>query len=241
MAQQSYLAITMAHQCQTQLVRAAMLGQTEVVRYLLHEQGAYLGAIEKQAALTWSALNGLTEAVRLLLDKDGTDINARNSYANAPILNAAYNGHTECVRFLLDRGADVNVKNHLGRTALHMAISNGHTEVLRMLLDRGADFGQGLVWAAQNNQATMVRILLDRGADVNVFETVTVFNWRILKMSAYPHFTADVITEINAFLHRQSAIVIIQRFITRFVVSNPHHPVGLRLIESRIKRDMETI
>jgi ankyrin repeat protein len=53
---------------------------------------------------------------------------------------AAFAGHTEVVKFLLEKGAEVNAKGTIGgTTALMVASQNGHAEVVKVLLEKGAD------------------------------------------------------------------------------------------------------
>jgi len=86
---------------------------------------------------------------------------------------AALEGHIECMRELLDRGADIERKDKAGSTALLMTVWQGHIECMRELLDRGADIeskdndgGTSLMWAASKGRTVCMRELLDRGADV---------------------------------------------------------------------------
>ena len=68
--------------------------------------------------------------MKLLLDR-GADIHAWNDQA---LYWAAWNGHPETVKLLLDRGA----KFMLNDNALYSAAKYGHTETVKLLLDRGA-------------------------------------------------------------------------------------------------------
>jgi ankyrin repeat protein len=91
-----------------------------------------------------------------------------------PLGLAAFFGHTEVVRFLLESGADVNTpsRNGLKVTPLNSAAAGRHYEIAMLLLERGAnpnmrqsgDFVP-LHAAAQNGQIEMVKILLQYGAD----------------------------------------------------------------------------
>ena len=52
---------------------------------------------------------------------------------------AAWGGHEEIVRALLQHGADVNRTDDEGRTALIAAAYMGHSEIVEHLLDYGAE------------------------------------------------------------------------------------------------------
>jgi ankyrin repeat protein len=51
---------------------------------------------------------------------------------------AAFEGRTEIVKMLLDKGADVNAKDKYGQTALKVAASQDHTLVVDLLKQAGA-------------------------------------------------------------------------------------------------------
>jgi hypothetical protein len=55
------------------------------------------------------------------------------------LLWAAHRGHTELVRFLLDRGADIEDRWVEGESPLMVAAWHGHLDTVQLLLDRGAD------------------------------------------------------------------------------------------------------
>jgi len=59
------------------------------------------------------------------------------------LLDAAWNGRTETVSALLDRGVNVNAQDPGLRTALMAAAGNGHAETVQALLARGADVHAG--------------------------------------------------------------------------------------------------
>jgi ankyrin repeat protein len=61
-------------------------------------------------------------------------VNVRNRANGTPIHWAAYNGHTECLNVLLERGAQVNVQSSKGSTPLHLVAMMNHTECLNVLL-----------------------------------------------------------------------------------------------------------
>ena len=80
----------------------------------------------------------LTSMQKLL--SGGADPNARDEIGEPILLLGAYNGNTEVVKLLLEKGADVNVKRaDDGTTALWIASYEGKTEVVKLLLEKGAD------------------------------------------------------------------------------------------------------
>eukprot|EP00798_Chlamydomonas_sp_ICE-L_P022309 gene22309-biopygen30991 len=70
----------------------------------------------------------------------GANVNSIVRWADStPLYVAALNGHAECIKALLDRGAEVDTRGHNGYTALHGAALNGYVECIEALLGRGAD------------------------------------------------------------------------------------------------------
>lgn len=62
-----------------------------------------------------------------------------HSHKNTTVHCAAFRGHYEVCRILLNQGADPNATDDFERTALHRAARKGHKQVLRLLIDRGSD------------------------------------------------------------------------------------------------------
>ena len=67
---------------------------------------------------------------------------------------AAYNGHLETVRALIDARADVNLPNHRGHTALKLATRWGHTEIEALIEESGAKTKTSL-WRKLKRSITM--------------------------------------------------------------------------------------
>jgi uncharacterized protein len=82
----------------------------------------------------------LDEVRRLVATGADVHTRAEDIAGYTALMMASGRGHTELVRFLLDRGADIDARTLGTRaTALMMASEKGHAEVVRFLLDRGAD------------------------------------------------------------------------------------------------------
>lgn len=65
---------------------------------------------------------------------------------------AAYAGHTELTKGLLEKGADPNRINDLGQSIVAGAVFKGHNEIVRALMEKGADPRQGTPNAIQAAQ-----------------------------------------------------------------------------------------
>ena len=67
----------------------------------------------------------------------------RNQNGDTLIMLAAYNGHEETVRALLERGADPNITNERGQAPLAGAVFKKENAVIAALIEGGADLDHG--------------------------------------------------------------------------------------------------
>ena len=75
-------------------------------------------------------------ARRYVLSLPGAD--ARKTAFRPALLGAAYNGHTDIVKILLEAGADVNARDGYGLTALQLAEKYRRAEIVEILKKAGA-------------------------------------------------------------------------------------------------------
>lgn len=91
-------------------------------------------------ALWKAAADGHTAEIRHLLATEGTDIEERGGATEcSPLQCAAYYGHLEALRLLLQAGACTSPRTEDGRAAFHYATQQGHADVMQLLIDHGAD------------------------------------------------------------------------------------------------------
>eukprot|EP00899_Mesostigma_viride_P000659 jgi/Mesvir1/10594/Mv16596-RA.1 len=64
---------------------------------------------------------------------------SRDKEGNTPLLIAAFRGHLETARLIVENGADVNAVNKNGWTPLVAAAERGHLDIVRLLVARNAD------------------------------------------------------------------------------------------------------
>jgi ankyrin repeat protein len=107
----------------------------------------------------------------------GVNIDEPDGNGDSPLIMAAYAGHTDIVRLLLEAGADVAaVDPGMKATALHAAAYAGRTEAARLLIQHGIDVDkQGpyngytalhdAIW--QNNVET-AQVIIDAGAGLSL-------------------------------------------------------------------------
>jgi ankyrin repeat protein len=143
------------------LLRATQRGDLAAAAHLL-DRGADVNATARLSIPEPGRLDTLTW--RLLEWEASKGI--------TPLQLAAWYGHTEIARLLLDRGADID-NDGRWETAILIAAEQEHQELMRLLLDRGADINRGwsddrtFLFHVQGGRTMLVRALLERGMDVD--------------------------------------------------------------------------
>ncbi len=147
---------------ETALMVAARAGNLPAAQALL-KAGAKVNAKESwggQTAVMWAAAQSQTEMLKLLI-KNGADVNMQgamrlwdrrtlseprpkdmNKGGFTPLLYAARQGCTDCVKILKDAGADINATDPDRISSLNMALTNMHFETAMALIKNGADVNQ---------------------------------------------------------------------------------------------------
>ena len=115
----------------TLLMLAARTGHLPVVSYLL-SQKASVNARNRfgDTALMAASLKGQVAVARVLLE-NGAELNPPGW---TPLHYAAFDGRTEMIKFLLDKGAEKNAVAPNEFTPLMLAVRNGHEEAAWALL-----------------------------------------------------------------------------------------------------------
>ena len=142
----------------TPLNWAATLGSSNVAELLLG-RGARGFNLNVAAAL------GKLDDVKTMIDSE-----ADLSGISHAMYSAARNGHTEVVKYLLDRGAAIDTRGYFGGTGLHWSAINGHRETVELLIARGANLEirderfdstpEG--WAEEGGHAEIVQLFRTR-------------------------------------------------------------------------------
>jgi len=197
---------------QTALMVIARSSNVDAAKLLL-SRGAKVNAVEKfheQTALMWACAQSQPAMVRVLVDA-GADVNARSRVNNwerqvtaearaiarpsgglTPLLYAARQGCTECVKILAEAGADLDLGDPDNVSPLLMASLNGRWEVSKYLISKGANvnkwdwWGQSPLYAAvdwntiphggrpdrpsldETTSFEIIQLLLDKGANPNL-------------------------------------------------------------------------
>jgi ankyrin repeat protein len=115
------------------------------------------------------------DIVNLLVNK-GSDLRAKNSDGDTPLIMASRRNSIEIVSYLLKTPInlnDKNDKNEDGFTALMYAANNGRSDIVSILIDNGSnidlknDTGDtALILAARRGHIDVVNVLIGKGANV---------------------------------------------------------------------------
>ncbi|XP_053409605.1 cortactin-binding protein 2 isoform X2 [Nycticebus coucang] len=125
--------------------------------------------------LQQAAAQGNVTLLSMLLNEEGLDINYSCEDGHSALYSAAKNGHTDCVRLLLNAEAQVNAADKNGFTPLCAAAAQGHFECVELLIaydahiNHAADEGQTpLYLACKNGNKECIKLLLEAGTNRNV-------------------------------------------------------------------------
>ncbi|XP_064507066.1 ankyrin repeat and SOCS box protein 3 isoform X1 [Pseudopipra pipra] len=156
---------------------SARHGALECLRVLL-EAGADLNDVTTDATtpLFLAVENKHTEVIKFLL-QHGANIEGPHCWSGWNSLHqASFQGSTEIMEILLEKGASKNCRDDFGITPLFVAAQYGQLESLRLLVSHGADLNcqakdraTPLLIAAQEGHLGCVELLLAAGADPNLY------------------------------------------------------------------------
>lgn len=128
----------------------AIMVEHEEFALVLIEKGAglYHRDEKKVSTLLQASHRGLNDVVKAILEKhvangSKTDfLDAASEDGITPLTAASSEGHTECVKLLVDAEADVNAKDKDSTTSLMAASARGHFDVISIILAAGADVNE---------------------------------------------------------------------------------------------------
>jgi ankyrin repeat protein len=150
------------------------------------ELGLISGPILPKCPLYYMAQAGIHAVSQMLIKRDPGSVRiglASWGLEGSPLQAAAFRGHVDIVRLLLDSGAALNESEALSSVAISRqayisplcaACDKGHTEVARLLIERGAYFNpinhltmhkpSALYLAALRGHREIVALLINKGA-----------------------------------------------------------------------------
>ena len=132
-------------------------------------------SIERLPAVHKAARIGDLAGLKTIVEAGG-DLESKDASGWSPLVRAAYEGHLDIVKYLLDTGVDA--KSTDGTSALFWAASEGRLGAVKSLVEAGADmntqvgdYGQTpLAEAVGNNKNDVASYLVEKGADVNLWD-----------------------------------------------------------------------
>mmetsp|Transcript_2823 Transcript_2823/g.4235 ORF Transcript_2823/g.4235 Transcript_2823/m.4235 type:complete len:367 (+) Transcript_2823:140-1240(+) len=111
--------------------------------------------------------------IQHFLFRDGNP-NSRDEEGSTCLMWAAWGGHVEMMKVLLNYGANVNLRNVVGSTALHFSVQSENIAETELLLLRNVDLnivdeqeGTPLHYTAKQGNADLLRKLVEKGADID--------------------------------------------------------------------------
>ena len=157
---------------QEYLTQACQAGSYELVRLLLEleEQRTMPERMDPERVRTVSSQFQNIKVQKLCASGDERGTKGEMT----PLMEAAYNGHTDIVTLLIDYGHEINRKSSTGNTALMYACCGGFEHIVHNLLCAGANteiFNENghtpLMEAASGGHVSCAKLLVHHGAEIN--------------------------------------------------------------------------
>ena len=151
----------------TLVLTAVYHGATKALSLLLERTP------EDALGLHEAAATGNARRLKTILGQSRTRVNAGSSEGFTPLGLAAFFGHLDAAKVLLENGADVNFKesSRFANTALDAAVAGDHPDLVKALLAAHGDPNvrseanyTPLHKAAAHGSVAIVQMLLDAGA-----------------------------------------------------------------------------
>ena len=121
--------------------------------------------------------SGNNELVREAVNELGIEV--KDTYGRTPLINAAFYGNMDLLKWLISEGADVNARDKKGYAALHFSVQENKSDCVNLLLKSKADPNiqdengntpaavAVLNWKAGENFGNL-KALIDAGADLKL-------------------------------------------------------------------------
>jgi ankyrin repeat protein len=152
----------------TLVLTAAYHGATKALGLLLERTPEDALGLHEAAAI------GNARRLKTILGQSRARVNAANPEGFTPLGLAAFFGHLDAAKVLLEQGADVNLResSRFANTALDAAVAGDHPDLVKALLAARGDPNvrseanyTSLHKAAAHGNLAIVQMLLDAGAD----------------------------------------------------------------------------
>jgi ankyrin repeat protein len=208
------------------IIRAASVGQVEVLQFLLPERGLFSRHAQApprhnpnheqegfwlEVILRQACLAGKESVLRMALERDADPIIRFCRYdRRGPLALASFGGHEKLILVLLSQPKlreDERFSRHL-HEALYWAARSGRLDILKLLLEHGAEinikrtFWRHNAWvgAAERNRIDALQFLIEHGAELTFNDIWTNQTLERIKKRGYT--TILQILEVHGIKHR---------------------------------------
>ncbi|XP_062620362.1 ankyrin repeat domain-containing protein 17-like [Saccostrea cucullata] len=161
----------------TPLNIAIQHGHTDIVKYLV-ENGSYVNMPDQTNKPSFYRTFECRENETVeKMAQNKVNISFPKGFEDEmPLHFAIKNGHTEIVKYLVERGSETNALDFRRNTPLFYALENDKIEIVEFLVGHGAEVNvpdflneTPLCKASENGQTKIVEFLVGHGAGVNFF------------------------------------------------------------------------
>lgn len=157
-------------------------------------------------SIVQAAISGNKEKVIEFIKMNPSAVNKFSDDGWTLLHLAAYLGHKELARFLIESGADIHIraKNENKNTPLQAAIANKKSELVAFLIEKGSDVNviqsggwTGLHEAALLGSEEIVMLLLENGANKMIKKNDGKTAYDIALEKGYTHLLHHLRQEVN--------------------------------------------
>lgn len=159
-----------------------------------------------------AVIAGDSDTTKRFIESAPNLVNSRGENGHTPLMYAVMNGHTEIVKYLLEKGANINDRNTKeGWTALHInmltTFNRNRFEITKVLVENRADIHNRakhhammpIHYAIWNDDIKALKYLISRGADYNALNDA---GWTPLD---YALFRSDIRPKTLKYLKKLGA------------------------------------
>ena len=160
-----------------------------------------------RSVLWHCADQGMVRAVRMLIETGAFHLDRPDNAGYTPLAQAAYRGHVDTARLLIQRGASTRTLTKQNNSLLMLASLAGKPRLVRELLASGVEINQqnesgetALMIAAVRGNQTIVELLIFAGADLQLRNREELSAYQIALNSGHQQVAETIRANTNALL-----------------------------------------